>query len=308
MESKRNRALRLFKLHNNILSCPVCGNSLKADDDYTLSCILGHSFDISKKGVVNFAGKGNDILYDDFLFTNRREVIKDGYFAPLIDKITKVINENISFSEDRTVNLLDAGCGEGSFLNSVYDLYKESQNNSPTSNDLFLGVDLSKKGINMASDHNADIIWLIDDLSKMNIKGSSFDIILNILSPANYEKFRSILKNDGFVVKVIPGKEYLKEIRSLYDKHASSEVSEEKNDSLYNNTETKEHTRKEMNVILRNKVNYTLKLNSTEFKRFVNMTPMTKNKYIFNDEYDSVDELKKVYELTIDLEIFVGKL
>src|SRR5699024_7795566 len=39
--------------------------------------------------------------------------------------------------------------------------------------------------------------------------------ILNILSPANYQEFKRILKPGGLLIKVVPGADYLKELRAL---------------------------------------------------------------------------------------------
>ena len=43
-----------------------------------------------------------------------------------------------------------------------------------------------------------------------------FDVILNILSPANYAEFTRLLKPGGLFVKVVPESGYLKELRDVF--------------------------------------------------------------------------------------------
>ena len=45
---------------------------------------------------------------------------------------------------------------------------------------------------------------------------NEFDVILNILSPANYAEFTRLLKPDGLFVKVVPENDYLKELRNVF--------------------------------------------------------------------------------------------
>ncbi len=287
MESKRDKAVRLLKDNNDFLLCPVCREKLSTINDYALSCVNGHSFDISKKGSLNLAGSGNDKVYDDVLFRHRRSIIDKGYYAPLIKILSGFINE-YQMTAHHGLSILDAGCGEGSFLNSVYSdmLLKNGQGK-------YAGIDLSKSGISLATDHQNDILWLIDDLSKIHIADGKFDMILNILSPANYSEFKRVLKKDGIIIKVIPGKNYLKEIRDLYI--------EDSKEKQYDNTETIKYTEGGMAIFKRSKLEYTVSPDIKEFSAFSKMTPMTHGK-IDNQPLEN----KKAYGLTIDLEIIFG--
>lgn len=297
MESKKDKALRLLK-KCEIFRCPVCDDMLTVKDNYTVQCSKGHSFDISKKGILNLSGKSNDKIYNRNLFENRRKVIENGCYKPLIEYISNIINEYSELHGDN-INILDAGCGEGSFLNAL--------NNKSDSN-LSIGIDLSSEGINLATNSTWETVWLIDDLSDIHIQDHRVDIILNILSPANYMEFKRVLKPDGIIVKVVPGEKYLHEIREIL-KSKTDTNSDDHN--LYDNTETMLHTKSGMDIIKNQHIDYTLKLSEEEYEWFINMTPLTHNKNLnqlrCTETCSNFYPNKKAYGLTIDLEVLVGK-
>lgn len=346
IESKKNKALTYLNKNDHLLLCPLCGERLFADDDYTLKCDNGHSYDISKKGVVNFAGKGNDKIYDSSLFASRRKILTARFYEPLTNAIVDMIMEHNSeylHSEYLPMYILDAGCGEGSFLNDVcnglrgkidqsanYDnniVNGDSTDCDSAENDHIqskvygVGIDLSKKGVELASDYSDDSLWIVDDLSNIHLASGEFDVILNILSPANYKEFGRLLKcNHGIIVKVIPGNDYLNELRE-----AANLTSKDKNNSnnktdaaAYNsdtnnkskntnnvqtsilNVDSFSHASKEMNVLDSQNIKYQLKLSEEEFKTFADMTPLTHGKEITFPNKNS-------YELTIDLHIIIGR-
>ncbi|WHT49041.1 methyltransferase domain-containing protein [Sporosarcina thermotolerans] len=108
---------------------------------------------------------------------------------------------------DRPV-LLDAGCGEGSHLCAIHSqLQIES---------VGIGIDLAKEGISAASKAYPGIIWSVADLAAMPFQDFQIDVILNVLSPANYAEFNRILKRGGIVVKVVPESGYLQELREAF--------------------------------------------------------------------------------------------
>ena len=79
-----------------------------------------------------------------------------------------------------------------------------------------MGIDISKEGITMASKAYFGIIWCVADLTNFPLMNEQFDVIINILSPSNYEEFARVLKDDGILIKVVPGNSYLKELRDIF--------------------------------------------------------------------------------------------
>src|SRR5699024_11693493 len=75
--------------------------------------------------------------------------------------------------------------------------------------------DISKEGINLTAATYEDIFFLVTDLAHSPFSAEFFETILTILSPSNYPEFKRILKPGGLLIKVVPGADYLKELRAL---------------------------------------------------------------------------------------------
>src|SRR5690606_1726201 len=130
-----------------------------------------------------------------------------------------------------------------------------------------VGVDISKEGILLASKNYFDIIWCVADLANLPFMDSQFDVILNILSPANYEEFNRTLKDDGILIKVIPGNSYLKELRDIFYDGTEKEV--------YSNDEVIEHCSKNLKILDIREVSYDKKIGEEELVYLINMTPLS---------------------------------
>ena len=102
--------------------------------------------------------------------------------------------------------ILDAGCGEGSFLKALVP--------EPATRPC-IGLDLSRPGIQRAARGGGGWLWAVGDLSRLPLQTSSMAAIVNILSPANYPEFSRVLRPGGVVLKVVPGERYLCEVRAL---------------------------------------------------------------------------------------------
>lgn len=197
---------------DNLLSCPKCREPLELENK-SLKCINKHTYDLSKKGTVNFVlGYGED-NYNLAMLEARERVIEKGFFNPVLDGILKELYEDLVDREktDQTITILDAGCGDGSHL-EIIGAYLNSKGIKTS----LYGVDLSKDGIHIAGRKENEAVYFVADLSDLPFIENSFDVIINILSPANYQDFKRVLKNDGRVYKVIPDAGYLKELRTLY--------------------------------------------------------------------------------------------
>jgi len=198
--------------NDDLLSCPKCRERL-ALEGKSLKCINNHTYDLSKKGTVNFVlGYGED-NYNLAMLEARERVIEKGFFNPVLDGILKELYDDLVKRDktDQTITILDAGCGDGSHL-EIIGAYLNSKGIKTS----LYGVDLSKDGIHIAGRKENEAIYFVADLSDLPFKEDSFDVIINILSPANYQDFKRVLKNDGRVYKVIPDTGYLKELRILY--------------------------------------------------------------------------------------------
>jgi 23S rRNA (guanine745-N1)-methyltransferase len=256
----------------------------------SLICSKNHCFDLSKRGYVNFLSNSAQTKYDKSLFESRRMIWNCGLFERLSENIsTKILNECKPKSEQ--ITMLDAGCGEGTPLYSMRN--KITQN---TSNDfLGVGLDISKAGIDIASRDYSDVIWCVSDLANSPFEKKQFHFILNILSPSNYAEFSRILADDGIVIKVIPERDYLQELRnSFYEPTKKS----------YSNEKTLAHFHRHFKILTADRLRYDFSLDGTLMNHLIQMTPLS---WGTSDERLIQFITTNTKKITVDLTILFGK-
>ena len=178
------------------LACPVCGLPLGEAEGH-FCCAAGHSWDISKRGTMNFLSSPREDFYSGDLFAARSLVFSAGCYEPAAAAIEELL-------PDRPQKLLDAGCGEGWYLQRLLSRHPDWTG---------AGVDISRDAIRAAGKQDAAALWIVADLRRLPFRDGAFTAVLDILTPASYESFRRVLAPDGLLIKVYPGREYLREIR-----------------------------------------------------------------------------------------------
>ena len=278
---KIDKAINIYQDNIHLLRCPVCESSFKIEDR-ALICEHRHTYNFNKKGYVNFVFKSSDDVYDKDLFKARSIVLQSGLYKHVTDKLSEIIINN--FYHYERINILDAGCGEGYYLNTI----AQSLNDSNT----FIGVDLSAHAIDMATNYENDTLLMLANLANMPIGDHKIDVILNILSPVNYQQFSRILTKHGLVIKVIPNALYLKEIR---DKFTTKDFGNEMVISLF-----KAH----FNEYESYDVTKTYPIDKETFENIIDMSPLTSDL-----SKKTKDTLKQFPSdtITIDMKILVGK-
>ncbi|NLM72653.1 MAG: hypothetical protein GX184_01280 [Clostridiaceae bacterium] len=280
--------------NTDIFKCPVCGKKMFLENR-SLICSDRHCFDISKKGHINLllnAGKQN---YDKELFVSRDIICRKGFFNPLIEALVSVITSH-SGTGGKMTRILDAGCGEGFHLTRIIEILnnrpKVKNSNTASENQTMdrigmsesrpefgegsnngsrvykgVGIDISKEGILEATKKSKEIIWCVADLAKIPLLDKTMDIILNILSPSNYSEFKRIISDNGILIKVVPGPDYLKELRKVFYEKTDKES--------YSNTKVIEHFERNFNLIDTRQIQYSVKLDNDELKHLIKMTPLS---------------------------------
>ncbi len=285
---KRERVVRIIQEQKPFLKCPICSKPLKIELASSLTCKKGHSYDFSKKGTINFLGNGCKLTYSKELFEARNAVCEAGFYDPLIEELAEVVSRHQQ-KINRKISVLDIGCGEGSHISGIFrrmDARKQS---------LFIGMDISKESIQIAARNEMDIIWCVGDLAKLPFVNQSVDVALNIFSPANYGEFDRVLTDDGIVVKVVPGSNYLKELREVFYE------GEEK--CTYTNDRTLNYFEQKMEVLDVKEVSYPFIVEKEMVASFVQMTPLTWEK-----DQSKINKSKQPIErLTADFTIIIGK-
>lgn len=181
-----------------MLICPKCKEKLKLIDR-TYKCINNHCFDISKEGYVNLLLNKSDSGDNKEMVDARLAFLNKGYYNFLIDKVMSYIDKNNI--------ILDCGCGEGYYTNYI----KKSLGC------VIFGTDISKSAIQKAAKRNVgkDINYFVSSIFDIPIAEDCVDVILNICAPHFEKEFKRILKEGGKILKVIPAKNHLIELKEF---------------------------------------------------------------------------------------------
>src|SRR5258708_36502586 len=101
-----------------MLICPVCERPL-ARESTVYRCPAGHSFDIAREGYVNLLRAPSPGDTRDMLRA-RRAFLDAGHYFPLVEAIAARTADRLATSAaDASAAVLDAGCGEGTYIAAV---------------------------------------------------------------------------------------------------------------------------------------------------------------------------------------------
>lgn len=279
--SKKMINALLIECYDEIFSCPICAHQMTFIERHKLVCTKQHSFDLAKQGYIHLAPQSHATKYDKNLFQARQNVMISPFFQPLLKKVQQVIEQ--SYSERSKLSMLDAGCGEGSHLNHLVEAIGERA--------LGVGIDLAKEGIIEAAKSYPGHIWAVADLAKCPFQDEQFEVILNILSPANYSEFIRLLKPRGLFIKIIPGPYYLQELRQAFDKERENELNPVVRMKEYFTDVTIE------------KMTYTIPMEQSLLAELIKMTPLSWN--VPKKQIDwALDG--RIPHVTVDLIVLIG--
>nr|WP_246140900.1 methyltransferase domain-containing protein [Bacillus marasmi] len=285
-QNKRMSSAQFVKNFAGIFKCPVCGCTMDVVELKSLICQNKHTFDFTKQGYLNLTTHQIKTKYDKQLFEARRRLMaEEGFFNPLIESIENIINRD---GFDHKVMILDTGCGEGTHLSSICE--------GVSTTAIGVGIDIAKEGIIAAAKNHAEKIWTVADLANTPFQEHQFDVILNILSPSNYAEFNRLLKKDGLLIKVVPQSSYLKELRQAFYHETDKKT--------YSNSDTIDRFNERFQLLDSLRLTYSVNLDKTSLESLIRMTPLTWDR---TDEEVQAFLAKNIYEITVDLEILIGK-
>ncbi|VAX14164.1 Ribosomal RNA large subunit methyltransferase A [hydrothermal vent metagenome] len=203
--------MTIIKAHN--LACPIDGLGF----DYLekqLVCENGHVYDIARQGYVNLLpaqhkrtrhpGDSKEMVLARSRFLN------SGIYEPVARRLAQIIYSY--HGDNKTSCLMDAGCGEGYYLDYVFNYFQNKNNSGEMS---FIGMDISKAAIHEAAKRNKQISWLVGTNRRPAIEADSVDIILCVFGFQSFEGFNKILKSGSRIILVEPGPDHLIELREI---------------------------------------------------------------------------------------------
>ena len=262
-------------------ACPICQENLTLVES-SLKCNNRHSFDLAKFGYVNLAPQiKQSANYDKENFQNRQQILEAGFYQAILDAVSDLLA-----SSKTTKIILDIGCGEGFYSRKLQERHPDKT---------FYAFDISKDSVQIASksEPNWAVNWFVGDLARLPIKDASMDILLDIFSPANYGEFRRVLSKDGILIKVIPTKNHLKEIRQ--------KVQDQLTNKDYSNQDIKNHFQEHFTILSSQTASLTKTITAEQLQALLSMTPL-----LFHIDQSKID-WSQLTEITIEAEILVGK-
>ena len=262
-------------------ACPICQENLTLVES-SLKCNNRHSFDLAKFGYVNLAPQiKQSANYDKENFQNRQQILESGFYQAILE----VVSDLLSNSKNAKT-ILDIGCGEGFYSRKLQERHPDKT---------FYAFDISKDSVQIAakSEPNWAVNWFVGDLARLPIKDASMDILLDIFSPANYGEFRRVLSKDGILIKVIPTKNHLKEIRQ--------KVQDQLTNKDYSNQDIKNHFQEHFTILSSQTASLTKTITADQLQALLSMTPL-----LFHIDQSKID-WSQLTEITIEAEILVGQ-
>ena len=186
-----------------MLICPVCsGELLKIENTY--KCEKNHSFDMAKEGYVNLLSgrhKAGELIGDNRdMAKARRLFLETGCYDFLAESICEYIDKND--------NVLDISCGEGYYT----DFFRRKTGASVS------GFDISKEMIKLAAKKYKETFFFVANIARIPLMDECVDKAIQICAPFSEKEFARIMKKDGMLLSVVPGKRHLWGLKELlYD-------------------------------------------------------------------------------------------
>ncbi|MDE6019624.1 MAG: methyltransferase domain-containing protein [Ruminococcus sp.] len=187
----------------SIWSCPVCGENLLKREK-SLVCKKNHSFDYARSGYVNLlpvSRKKTKLPGDNALMINaRRSFLSRDFYKPMSDSLCNVVDTFMPYGGV----LFDAGCGEGYYTKNVYQSLSDSDKNAE-----IYGVDISKYAADAAAKSCRTAKFAVGSVFHIPVIDNSCDVLMSLFAPYCGDEFRRVLKPNGKMILVIPGRRHL---------------------------------------------------------------------------------------------------
>lgn len=280
---KVERQRELVKSNIDLFQCPVCEQPIEKVEGNSLVCINNHRFDFNRHGYLHFLNGAANTEYGREMFNSRRKLLNAGLFRPIIEGISKLLPA-------KPMKILDVGTGEGTPLMQLSTLRLKYS-------DTMIGFDISKPGITLATQLPFAAFFCVADLRKLPFTAQSFDLILELFSPSDYQEFNRVLKNNGMLIKVIPNANYLIELRHLLYQDGERNYQ-------YDNSRVVELFKQHYPNSQIKKIKYRFNIPDGLQEALLEMTPLHWGE---NAKKLSREELDQLTTITVDVSLLITK-
>lgn len=281
---KIERAQQFVNDHMKLFRCPVCHASLEKIVGTSVICHNHHVIDFNKHGYLHLLNNNGGTEYDRQMFVDRRQLLSAGLFKPIIQKIAADFPK-------KALRILDVGTGEGTPLMQLAEQRCQQE-------DTMVGFDIAKAGIQLATQLPFGGFFCIADLRNLPFANDSFDIVMELFSPSDYQEFERVIAPNGELIKIIPNANYLIELRHLLygqdDRHYH-----------YDNQRVLDLFRQHYPMATVTPVKYRFAVPNGMQRALIGMTPLHWGKGVAKL---SEDDLQQITAVTVDISILRAKI
>lgn len=221
------------------LVCPHDGERL-AQRGNSLVCPRGHGFDVAKEGYVNLLPVQEKASKDPGdskeMVAARRRFLETGGYAPIAQAVGETVRElraavsttdgsrstglgrplpredGDKGSAARRFAILDAGCGEGYYLQTLAMALQADSSEQAVS---LGGIDISKWAVRAAAKRALPATWVVASNKRPPFPPDSVDLVLCLFGFPVWSGFAAVQPPDGHVLMVDPGPDHLVEMRRI---------------------------------------------------------------------------------------------
>ena len=196
-----------------------------------LICANKHSYDRARQGYVHLllANQKHSREPGDnsAMIQARHAFLHQGFYQPMAEFLATLMVDHCDHLEpsDGAATFLDLGCGEGYYLEQLYRTATERER----SGDAFYGVDISKPAVKKAAVGFKQLVtslatdsvlrdFAVASTVNLPVADNSVDCCFSVFSPANSHEVQRVLKPGGIWLRVSPGPDHLRQLKSMiYD-------------------------------------------------------------------------------------------
>lgn len=195
------------------LACPLDGGALSlVDRQYR--CPHGHGFDLARQGYVNLLPVQHKHSREPgdskAMVAARGRFLDAGFYRPIAQMLNAVALSRLP--QAQAVRVVDAGCGEGYYLDGFARALAAS---GWTGQARLAGFDIAKPAVQAATRRNRAVTWFVASSRNPCLLPGTVDLLFCLFGFPDFEAFARVLRPGGSLLLVDAAEDHLLELREV---------------------------------------------------------------------------------------------